>query len=729
MNRDDFISYLSKHGINEVKQRGDEVSFPCPFSGCDDDHRSSEEYHCSFNLEKCTFYCFKCGEKGNFIKLLKHFGDYEEYDAEQRLKKLTTSKKGKPSLETTVKRIHNNSREMIRDYFNERGINNASIDKYMLGAGVLGGHRGLIIPIFDKNGKIAYVKIRRAPEDESSETIADTMHQESAIQKYRVYPSDSQLILVGEDQLAKSTSSDVLICEGELDRIIAIQDGVEMPVVSGGGALIFKNEWVDALKNMRNIYICFDRDEAGEKGFENLANKLAERIPTASIFKITLPFDENTHADLTDYFKEKRGSAKELFTKYAEFYCGKEPIDASQFKEMTVEEIADVLDSTIKYDFIAKSVVFLAMVLTYTESDQLNIMVNGDSSTGKSYIVTEVGKLFPKQDVIPYGKTTPNAFYYSQMFRKKDEETGQMYIDLERRILIFTEQPDSKLQENIRSLLSHDDKRIPFAITNKGKKGENAAIEGYILGFPSTFFCSANMRVNEQEQTRCLIISPETTKKKVLASIDACIDRSKNKSAYDAKIERNERRQSLKERILYIKSLGIETINIDDSEYLRRRFMEERGKAIQPKAQRDISHFISLVKAMALINAPFRLKDGKIIAINKDVDEAMKLWKPLSKNTMFGVSPQVLNFHTSILIPAFRAKNNNAVTEKEGATYKEIAAEYYDQTGCYPNMDTIKDQYIPALETASLISRSKLKRDRRADCFTPLVFFDDDSSK
>ena len=91
MREDEFISYLARHGINETKRRGDEVSFPCPFGGCDDDHRGGEELHCGFDLGSCTYNCFKCGAKGNFITLLKHFGDYEEYDTEQKLKQSSAS--------------------------------------------------------------------------------------------------------------------------------------------------------------------------------------------------------------------------------------------------------------------------------------------------------------------------------------------------------------------------------------------------------------------------------------------------------------------------------------------------------------------------------------------------------------------------------------------------------------------------------------------------------------
>ena len=548
MDKQEFISYLEKHGISEYKERGDEISFPCPFGGCDDDRRRSEEFHCGFNCTDCVYHCLKCGANGNFVTLLRHFEDYEEYTAEQKGKQFPAKTTRKMSLEKIVQNAHKKTHDSqtVRDYFNGRGINNDSIDKFMLGIGNFGGHDRLMIPIFDRDSKVAYVKLRRMPSDDTAEIVAKTLGQKNQIPKYIVYPTGAKLLLVGEDQLANSSSIDVLICEGELDRIISIQEGVKMPVVtSGGGAQTFKDEWIDSLKNMRNIYLCMDKDKAGESGMNSLAQKLADRIPTASIYKISLPFDDNSHADLTDYFLEKRGTAKELFSKYAEFYCGVKPIDVSHFKEMTVEDIGRVLDSTIKYDFVSKTVTFLAMILAYTESDQLNVMFNADSSTGKTYICTEVSKLFPPQDVRSFGKITPNAFYYSQSMRKVDEVTRQPYIDLERLILIFTEQPNTQLQENLRSILSHDNKKVPFALTNKGKTGRNIADEGYMLGFPSTFFCSANMRVDEQEQTRCLILSPESTQQKLMASIDTSIARNSNKNSYYAWL-------SVKYRTLYL---------------------------------------------------------------------------------------------------------------------------------------------------------------------------------
>ena len=724
INADDFISYLAKHGITDVKQRGNEISFACPF-GCDDDHRNNEEWHCGLDLEKCVWKCFKCGETGNLITLMKHFGDYEEFDAEQKAKLAPIKAKHKTSLETIMLKAYKNNPEFVKEYFNNRGINDASIEKNKLGFMKYKGHEWFVIPIFNKDNKVPYFKLRRTPTDEH---VANAMDKNTSVDKYIIYPSGISTILVGENELENSTASDVLVCEGELDRITAIQNEVKMPVVTGGcGAQTFKNEWIDSLKNMRNIYICMDCDKSGEDGAQKLAKRLAERIPSASIYIISLPFDADSHADLNDYFNQKRGTADELFTKYSQYCAGVKPIDSSQFEELEIEDIAKVLDSTIKYDYVAKCVTFLAMLLAYTESDQLNLMISGDSSSGKSYNVSEVSKLFPEQDRLEYGKTTPTAFYYSEKLRKTDEK-GQTYIDLERRIMIFTELPDTKLQENLRALLSHDAKRIPFAITNKGKNGKNVATEGYILGYPSTFFCSADLHIDEQEQTRCLIISPETTVDKVLAGIDMSIDKNSHKDAYNARINSNEARRQLMERILYIKSLHVNSIDINDSEYLKTEFMKNQ-RALRPKAQREISHFISLVKAMALVNAPFRQVGNKIIATNKDVDEAMKLWSILSESASYGISPQAYDFYKSYVLGAFQTKNKDQTVKSKGVTYDDIRAEFFRRTGSLPNMDNVRHQYIPALKTAALISCNQDEEDGRRLLFVPLVFPDDKLEK
>ena len=633
-------------------------------------------------------------------------------------------KKAKPSLEALVRSIHKDSRKEARDYFNHRGINSASIDKFMLGVGEIEGHYGYLIPVLNRDGQVAYVKLRRT---QAADNIAQTMGEEDAPPKYTVYPENADPVLVGEDELIKSTSSDALICKGELDRIVAIQEGVKMPVVACGGAVqSFKNDWFEKLSAMRNIYVCIDSSGVGKLGAERLAKRLAEAIPAASIYVISLPQIDDKHIDLSDYFAKKYGTADELFTKYAKYNCGAKPIDVSQFKEMSVADVADVLDSTIKNNRVNKVITFLAMLLAYTDDSQLNVMYNAQSSTGKTYITLEVAKYFPSRDVKIYGRTSKTAFYYNESLMKCDKD-NRSYIDLERRILVFAEQPDMQLLENLRSFLSHDLKKTPFVLTNKNKSGKNTASESYILGFATTIFCSANLRIDEQEQTRSLILSPESTEETVMAGVDESIARNSNKGAYLAKLDNNADRRSLMDRILFVKNLNIGQIDIDDSDYLRARFYKKL-RSTPPRIQRQIGHFISLVKGVALLNAPFRMVDGKLVATRADVDEAAKLWDAISESTFYGVPPQALDFYKTDIIRAYNVVNAFR-TNKRGVTYDELTAEYYKRTGCYPNLDMIRKMFIPALQCAGLISYKKDDDDRRQMLITPLVFFDENQEE
>ncbi len=650
------------------------------------------------------------------------------YSTGQKAKQAPEKDKREQSLETIVRNICKKSRdnEKVYKYFNKRGINDASIEKNQLGIWKFRGYDRFVIPIYNKAGKIAYLRLRVTPEDESAEEVAEVMGQDTLIQKYEVYPNNAKPILVGEDQLAKSASSDAIICKSALDRIIAIQEGIKMPVVTGDGyTQTFRKEWMEQLKNMRNIYICMGKGVVGERGAEVLAQRLTEYIPSASIYIISLPFEEGAHADLTDYFVQKRGTADELFTKYAKFHCGAEPIDPAKFKELTVDDIADTLNSTIKYDYESKVITFLAMLLAYTESDQLNVMFNASSSTGKSFICHEVSKYFPEQDVNIYGKTTPNAFYYSQKLRKIDEDTREPYIDLERRIMVFVEQPDSQLQANLRAVLSHEKKRVPFAITNKSKNGRNAAEEGYILGYPSAFFCSANTTIDEQEQTRSIILSPDSTRKKVLAGIDAYIDKNCHQDTFNTKMQNDEKRRLLMERILYIKSLKVESIDVDDSDYLRQHFIDSLGDNMSPAAMRGIHKFTALAKAIALVNAPFRIASGKVVVANKDIDEAMKLWGAISGSMVYGLSPQIHNFYKDTILSAWYSKMKRGYLSK-GVTIREIIAEHHKQTGGFPYMDYMRKQWIPTLESVGFIKCEKnYEKDKREKLIIPLVFFDE----
>jgi hypothetical protein len=183
-------------------------------------------------------------------------------------------------------------------------------------------------------------------------------------------------------------------------------------------------------------------------------------------------------------------------------------IDSSQFQELKMDALTDILGLTIKHDDDNKLITFLCMLSAYTDSSQINISFNAPSSSGKTYITSEIAKLFPAEDKIELSGASPTSFYHRKGVL--DKERNAKIVSLERKILIFYEQPNPQLQEKLRAVLSHDARELNFLITDKDKKGAHRAAEIIIRGFPATIFCSAGLKLNEQEATRALMLSPQS---------------------------------------------------------------------------------------------------------------------------------------------------------------------------------------------------------------------------
>ena len=260
-------------------------------------------------------------------------------------------------------------------------------------------------------------------------------------------------------------------------------------------------------------------------------------------------------------------------------------IDTSQFKPITSKEIGETLSFTIKHDDENKLLAFLGMLSAYTEDSQMNLMFNAPSSTGKSYIPTEVAKLFPVEDVIQLGGASPTAFFHSGKF---DKEKDVYTVDLERKILIFLDQPHDQLLQRLRSLLSHDQKIIEHRITDKTQRGGTKTKTILLKGFCSVVFCTASLKTDEQEATRCFLLSPETTQEKLKAGIEQKIRRESNPEAFNLWLESNSDRQLLKERIRAIKQERINEIRIskEDEKFIADSFI--RPSMLRPRDQRDI---------------------------------------------------------------------------------------------------------------------------------------------
>jgi hypothetical protein len=395
----------------------------------------------------------------------------------------------------------------------------------------------------------------------------------------------------------------------------------------------------------------------------------------------------------------------------------------NKMPEMSIAELADILGGTIKYDDANKVIVFLGMLSAYTEEDQLNICLMGPSSSGKSYIAKEVAKFFPSDDVSDYADISPTALKYNNAVY--DEESEAYLVDYERKIMVFSEMPHSQLLANMRPLLSHDDKYTEFVVTdfNSHSKDGNKARRTIIKGYPAVVFCSANTKLNNQEATRCLLLSPEVSTEKINAGVELANERNANPEAYYKRVESDSRRDELRRRIHYIKELEVQSVIIPDHLTTLQRFRSASDVPMS-RHQRDISHLNSLIKAVTMLNAHRRMDEQhNLVANDNDVDIAIELWNSINESQMRGIPPVINDFYKTYIVPLYlsRPRTGDEFDDNLGVTHKEIALYYYQLNGHMPNDDDLRKNILPTLEANSLISVGKNPNDRRQHIITPLV--------
>jgi len=176
-----------------------------------------------------------------------------------------------------AEKFHRAMPARIRRYLNGRGIPNSVIDLHLLG---WNGQR-ITIPIFDREAKLTFFKFAKDPDDQFSGP------------KMMTSPGGHAELYGWERVRVKPCR--IVVCEGEFDRLVLEGQGLAA-ATSTGGAGVFRSEWAEAFKAIPEVYVCFDRDEAGRKG----AIRVARMIPNARL--VELPEEVGNGGDVTDFF-------------------------------------------------------------------------------------------------------------------------------------------------------------------------------------------------------------------------------------------------------------------------------------------------------------------------------------------------------------------------------------------------------------------------------------------
>lgn len=186
--------------------------------------------------------------------------------------------------------------DLTARFMSRRGISTQTMSNFELGWS--DEDNAYAIPIRDADGILVNVRLYRIEEEQGTTKIWS--YGSEGMDASAIYP---ERVLKENDR--------ILLCEGEWDALLANQHGV--PAVTGTtGAKQWMSKWNRKFTG-KDVFICYDRDIAGDEGAEKVARNL--RGVAHLVAKVELPMEwrERGGLDVTDFlYKMKIGTGADL---------------------------------------------------------------------------------------------------------------------------------------------------------------------------------------------------------------------------------------------------------------------------------------------------------------------------------------------------------------------------------------------------------------------------------
>lgn len=213
------------------------------------------------------------------------FGDDAEVIDIQTKKRQRRQNLPQPSqeqIEEWVNRLMNDH-GLLTTFQQRRGISKDTLREFEVGWS--DNDRAYTVPIKDADGELLNVRFYRVEEQATkiwswSGDWTDTN---------AIYP---ERILKEHDK--------VVIVEGEWDALLTIQNG--FPAVTGTtGAEQWQKKWNRKFKG-KDVYICYDRDTAGDRGAEKVIRNLDGVAHSIHLIELPMEWREKNGLDVSDFF-------------------------------------------------------------------------------------------------------------------------------------------------------------------------------------------------------------------------------------------------------------------------------------------------------------------------------------------------------------------------------------------------------------------------------------------
>ena len=299
----------------QIKRAGSVSKCLCPF-------HSEKTASCTIYTDTQSFYCFGCGAGGDVITFIMKIENLDYYEAV----KMLAERSGIPLPEDSSRgddtvrkkqRLYEINREAARFFFNnlrspqgkvglkyliDRGLKPETIQKYGLGfaenkwtslkdhmltkgyyenelveASLLGRSQNgrtydffknrVMFPFFDLRGNVIAFGGRTLDPDDSRKYLNS--------RETIVFKKNRTLFSLNFAKESASKKKQLLLCEGNMDVISMNQAGFENTVATCGTAITSDHARLMS-QYCKEVVICYDSDEAGQKASKKAIDLLSE---------------------------------------------------------------------------------------------------------------------------------------------------------------------------------------------------------------------------------------------------------------------------------------------------------------------------------------------------------------------------------------------------------------------------------------------------------------------
>lgn len=280
---------LEPYLAGSAERPNGDLDMHCPIHG--DARRSA-----TVNFRTKEWYCHACEEGGSLTRLVARHSDWHPVPGDtQQTSGRSASARPLPdsALLDGWQSALLGSAERREWLERKRGLDLDTMQRYGMGW----DGRRYVLPVYDEAGVLQNLRLY------SPTLEPKIMNWPGHGSPPRLYPFSTLL----------DDPKTIVICEGELDALIANQSGV--PAITTTGGVKATGRWRDSWTSWfeeKVVYLCFDCDADGRQAARKVAEKLAQQVRKLQI--IELPYPMGSKKDLTDFFLDghTRGKLRTL---------------------------------------------------------------------------------------------------------------------------------------------------------------------------------------------------------------------------------------------------------------------------------------------------------------------------------------------------------------------------------------------------------------------------------